>query len=321
MKAAVVRELGEVPRYEEFPDPAPGPSESIVEVSAAALTHLALSRAAGAHYSADAAPPLVVGVDGVGRDPEGRRVYFARARPPYGALAERAPVPTAAQIPLPPALDDVTVAAAALPGMSCWRPLTVLAPIRPNEAVLVHGAAGASGRMAVQVAKHLGASRVIAAGRDPEELRPLRDLGADELVVTDRPPDELRATFRTLAREAAVGVVLDYLWGPTAEALLEALGGPNAPRGPARVRYVQVGSLAGPTIRLESALLRSSGVELLGSGLGSASPADLLTSIRSFLDAMVVGHFRIETEVHPLAEVARFWGRTGGARRRVFSVP
>ncbi len=320
MKAAVIREVGAAPRYEEFPDPSPLAGETSVRVSAAAVVPLALLRAGGAAYGAAPRPPFVPGVDGVGRTEDGRRVYFSMPRPPYGSLGERVPVPADRLIPLPDGLDDVTAAAAANAGMSCWVPLTTLAPIRPGESVLVHGATGTSGRMAVQVARHLGAAHVIATGRDPAALAAVRSLGADEVVPLDGAPD-LSDRLRRLARATDLGVVLDYLWGPPAATLLTALGGPEAPRGPRRIRFVQIGSLAGPTVPLDAALLRSSGVELLGSGLGSSSPATLAAGIRDFLAAFPGAGFRVDTEVRPLSEIERHWGRTGGARRLVFSVP
>jgi NADPH:quinone reductase-like Zn-dependent oxidoreductase len=321
MRAAVVRVQGEPPVYGEFDDPVVGPGETLVTVRAAAVSPLVLSRAAGAHYSSRANGPFVPGIDGVGTTPEGRRVYFAFPRPPFGSLAERVPVRTTELVELPAGLEDATAAAAANPGMSCWIPLRRFARVRPDEAVLVNGATGAAGHAAVQVAKYLGAGRVIATGRSEAELATLRALGADTLLPIGASLEAFRTSVRTLAREARLGTVLDYLWGPTAEAILAALGGPEAPRGSDRVRFIHVGGLAGPTVTLDGSILRSSGVELLGSGLGSSTFEELRTGIGEFLRAFDEGHFQLETEVHPLSEAARAWGRTGGARRVVFRVP
>jgi NADPH:quinone reductase-like Zn-dependent oxidoreductase len=320
MKAAIVRELGRPPEWSDFEDPIPLPGETIVSVSAAAVSQLALSRSSGTHYSTPSIPPFIAGVDGVGRTPEGKRVYFQFPSAPFGALAERTPVAKDELIPVPDALDDAVAAAAAIPGMSCWVPLTTFARIPPGESVLVNGATGASGRIAVQVARHLGAPHVIATGRDESQLSDLADLGADVVVPLGTSPDTLRERIRKSAHEFEVGIVLDYLWGPSSETILSALGGPNAPRGPSRIRYVQVGALAGDRIALSAQLLRSSGVEILGGGIGSSTGEGLRSGIQTFLDAFVQGKFRISTEIRSAAEVARYWGTTGGARRLVFAV-
>ncbi len=321
MQAAVVRELGRPPNWEPFDDPVPVPGETIVSVRAAAVSPLVLTRSSGAHYSADTKPPFVAGVDGVGRTPDGRRVYFGFPRAPFGSLAEHAPVPEESLIPVPEALEDVTAAAAAIPGMSCWIPLTTIARIPPGESVLVNGATGASGRMAIQCARHLGARRVIATGRDESQFADLTELGADRVLSLGLPPDQLRAAVREEARDSAIGVVLDYVWGASAESILSALGGPNAPRGPSRLRYVQAGALAGDRLTLSSASLRSSGLEIVGTGIGSSSPAALRQGIRAFLEAFTPAGFRVGTEARSMAEVAHFWGSTGGARRLVFTLP
>lgn len=319
MKAAVVLDYARPPRYGDFPDPVPQSDETTISVTAAAVSPVTRDRAAGTHYSADASPPFVPGVDGVGRTPDGRRVYFARPRPPYGSMAERAVA--RGVIPLPEGLEDTVAAAAANPGMSCWVPLTVLAPVKPGESVLVNGATGTAGRMAVQVAKHLGASKVIATGRDDAKLRELPELGADVVISLRQPAETLRAVVRKEAHDSNVGVVLDYLWGPSTETILTALAGPDAPRGASRIRFVEVGSLAGPTISLAGETLRSSGIELLGSGFGSSTNADLVKGIGQFLKALASARFRVAIEVRPLAEVEEAWAGAEGTKRLVLTVP
>lgn len=321
MKAAIVREFGRPPEYGDFEEPTPRPGETVVSVSAAAVSTLVRSRVAGVHYSADRALPQVPGIDGVGRTPDGRRVYFLFPRRPFGSIAERTTVANDRLIPLPDELDDVTAAAAGNPGMSCWIPLTLLAPIPSGESVLINGATGIAGRMAIQVAKHLGARKVIATGRDESKLRTLVALGADVVLPLSQPPETLRDAVRKEVHDAEVGVVLDYLWGPYAEAILGAIGGPDGPRGASRIRYVQVGSLAGPTITLDAAKLRSSGVEILGSGIGSTSEKAIAAGLSRFLSALASARFRIETEVRPLSDVERAWSDSSGERRLVFTVP
>lgn len=320
MKAAIIQELGKPPRYGDFADPVAGPGETVVTVTATAVSRLVRGRAAGSHYSAGTAPPFIPGIDGAGQSPDGRRVYFGFPRPPFGSMAERTVVPSAGLIPLPAGLDDVVAAAAANPGMSCWVPLTLLAPVPPGDSVLINGATGIAGQMAVQVAKYLGAAKVIATGRDETKLRMLPELGAD-VVLPLSPTEAFRDAVRKEAREARIGVVLDYLWGPSAEAILAALGGPNAPRGASRIRYVQVGDLSGPTISLSGATLRSSGIDILGTGLGSVSNSDIGAGVAQFLNALAKAHFRIAVDVHPLSDVESAWVGANEAKRLVFTIP
>lgn len=321
MKAAIVHAYGEPPRYGEFAAPRAESGEIVITVQASSVSPLALTRVSGAHYSAGISPPFVAGVDGVGTTPEGRAVYFGFPRPPFGSLAEETVVALDHTLPLPRGIDLPTAAAAAIPGMSSWIPLMVHAPIRPGESVLVNGATGIAGRLAVQVAKHLGAHRVIATGRSETTLRPLAALGADVLLPLDQPPEAFREAVRREARDSAIGVVLDYLWGSPAELILSALGGPMAPRGPARIRFVQIGQMAGATITLGSALLRSSGVELVGSGIGSSTDAEVFRRIGEFLEALATRHFRIVTKLEPLASVEQVWPRSSQAARLVFTIP
>jgi NADPH:quinone reductase-like Zn-dependent oxidoreductase len=321
MKAVVVRALGRPPEYGEFTDPEAAPGELIVSMSASAVNPLTLSRAAGAHYSAQTTVPFIAGVDGVGRTGDGRRVYVPRVRSPFGTLAEQVPSTEAALLPLPDGLSDALAAAVAIPGLSCWNPLTHRVTIRPGESVLVHGATGAAGRMAIQIAKHLGARAVIASGRNRQKLATLKEIGADHVIPLDQPTEAISAEVRFAAREFEVGVVIDYLWGPTATAVIAGLGGPGGPRGPATIRYVQIGAISGATIPLDSAVLRSSGLEILGSGIGSSTEEETRESLRALFDATLSAGFRLEPEVRPVSEVSEWWGTTGEEHRLVFSIP
>jgi NADPH:quinone reductase-like Zn-dependent oxidoreductase len=316
MKAAIVRGLGQTPVYGDFAAPAPGPGEDRVRVRAAALSPLVRGRASGAHYSASHSFPFVAGVDGVGRLDDGRRVYFLMPRAPYGAMAEETVVPSTQCLPVPDELDDVTAAAIANPAMSSCAALTERAKLRAGETVLVNGATGAAGSLAVQIAKHLGAEKVIATGRNPEALRATAALGADAtipLVDDEAALDEsLAAAF-----DKGVDVVLDYLWGKSAERILAAAekAGRAAP-----IRFVQVGSVSGETIALPSAVLRSAPITLMGSGLGSVPPDRLLAAIGAGLQAAASGGFRIAAEPVPLSEVEPAWTRDYGGKRIVFTM-
>ncbi len=212
MKAALVRAAGQTPVYGEIAEPVPVASETRVTVTAAAISQVAKSRASGAHYSASGQFPFVAGIDGVGRLDDGSRVYFVLPRAPYGSMAEVAVVPSAQCVPLPDGLDDVTAAAIANPGLSSWAAYTQRARLNAGETVLVNGATGTAGRLAVQIAKHLGASKVIATGRNADALDTVAALGADVTIPLAASRAELEARFEEQFAEG-VDVVVDYLWG------------------------------------------------------------------------------------------------------------
>ncbi len=314
MRAAIVSRAGQPPVYAEFAEPVPEAGEVLVSVATAALSPLARARASGTHYSSTNRFPFVAGVDGAGTLEDGRRVYFVLPRAPFGAMAERAAVPAAHVLSLPDELDDVTAAAIAIPGMSSWAALTERARMRAGETVLVNGATGASGRLAVQIARHMGAGRIVATGRDPEALATLAALGADVVI----PLDDTEALEARLEQQFAAGVdvVIDYLWGRSAGQLLVA--GAKAGAEAVPIRFVQVGTASGADITLPGAVLRSSSITLMGSGIGSVPFERLLAAIDGVLQAAYVKRFEIVTDAVPLADVAATWSRQGG--RTVFTV-
>ena len=183
MKAAIVEQAGRKPVYGDFKEPVPSAGENLIVVAAAALSPVVKARASGTHYSSSGDFPIGVGIDGVGRLGDGRRVHFFLPRVPYGSMAERVVVPSSQCTSVPDGLDDITAAAIAIPGMSSWVALKERAKFVAGEAVLVNGATGASGRLAVQVAKYLGAKKVIATGRQAAALQSIKDLGADETIL------------------------------------------------------------------------------------------------------------------------------------------
>jgi len=313
MKAAIVKGAGQAPVYEAFAEPFAGEGEVIVHVSASALSPLTKARASGTHYSSSGGFPFVAGVDGVGRLEDGRRVYFLLPRAPFGGMAERVVVPESQTVPIPDALDDVTAAAIANPGMSSWAALGERAHFKAGETVLINGATGASGRLAVQIARHRGAAKVIATGRDRAVLA---ELGADVTVPLVDDGDALEAAFRPLFAEG-VDVVLDYLWGASADRLLKA-GAKAAPEA-TPIRFVQIGTASGAEITLPGALLRSSGIELMGSGIGSITIARLMATIAGVFEAAVPAGLALPVETMPLADVAVGWA--SGGQRLVFTMP
>jgi NADPH:quinone reductase-like Zn-dependent oxidoreductase len=320
MRAAVVRQAGQPPVLSDFSEPSPAGDETLLTMSAAAVNPLTISRASGAHYSASTPPPFVVGTDGIGRTKDGTRVYVAGApRPPFGTFADRVPARSNRLVRVPESLSDTLAAAIAIPGLASWNPLTHRVQIRPGESVLVHGATGAAGHMAIQIARHLGSRSVVATGRDRAKLAALEAHGVDRVIPLDLPSDGLRTAVRDAVREFQVGVILDFLWGPTAVDIIAGSGGPNGPRGTGLIRYVHIGAITGPTVTLDGAILRSSGLEILGSGLGSSSEQVVDESLDALFRAAVTAGFRLDVDVHSFSEFENHWGRTGADRRLVFS--
>ncbi|MBN9220104.1 MAG: zinc-binding alcohol dehydrogenase family protein [Mesorhizobium sp.] len=314
MKAAIVWEAGKTPVYGEIDEPVPTASERLVHVSAAAISHVVKSRASGTHYSSTGQFPFVVGVDGVGRLEDGTRVYFVA---PKGSMAERAAVPPALYLPLPDDLDDVTAAAIANPGMSSWAAYSARAQLKAGETVLVNGATGTSGRLAVQIARHLGAKKVIATGRNAKALEEIAGLGADVTIPLVEDEAALEAGFKAEFAQG-VDVVLDYLWGKSAERLLVAAAkvGPEA----VPIRFVQIGSISGSDITLPSAVLRSSAISLMGSGVGSIPMQRLVAYVGELFAAVIPAGLRISAKPVPLADVEQAWLENDGARRTVLTL-
>jgi NADPH:quinone reductase-like Zn-dependent oxidoreductase len=315
VKAGVVREAGRPPTYAEFPEPVPVPGEAVVRVTAAAISNVVKSRAAGRHSSSDGSVPFVVGVDGVGRLEGGERVYFLFPRAPFGSFSERTVVRTSMCLPLPDGLADERAAAIAIPGMSAWAALQERARLAPGEVVLVNGATGAAGRLAVQVAKHLGAGTVVATARNEEALKELRALGADVTIPLGEVGDAFEEALHAQFRRSGIDVVLDYLWGPSAERVIAA--GAKAGRDAVPLRFVHIGAVSAPNISLPSAALRSSAIELRGSGIGSIPPEGIVRSIEGVLRTAVAAGFRIATRRVLLSEVERVWSITEGLPRLV----
>src|SRR5580704_15917064 len=222
MNAAVVHSYDQPPRYEPFADPVPTIDEVLIDVSAAGLHPIVKSLAKGAHYGSTAQLPSIPGVDGVGRTPDGTRVLFGSSRPPYGTFAERSITRRAMCTPLPANLDDAVVAAMINPAMSSWAALAHRASFTAGDSILILGATGSAGQLAVQLARRLGAKRIVAVGRNPQALEETKSLGADSVISLNQDRDALVSSFRT-ELAGKIDVVLDYLWGAPAEALLAAL--------------------------------------------------------------------------------------------------
>jgi NADPH:quinone reductase-like Zn-dependent oxidoreductase len=305
VKAAIVTEVGKPPVYGDFKEPTPADGEVRLSVRAAALSNLAKSRASDAHYSSSGELPFVVGVDGVGQLEDGRRVYFVFPRAPFGSMAERTVVPRSLCAPIPDDLDDVTAAAIANPGMSSWGALKERAKLSAGETVLVNGATGTAGRLAIQIAKHLGAGKVVATGRDAAALRTLRVLGADVTIPFGDGGDGFEAAVQAQFRGDGIDVVLDYLWGSSAEHIIRAAANGGRPGVP--IRFVEIGTVTGPNITLPGAALRSRPLTLMGSGIGSIPNDRIVSSIGELMQAAGPSGFQVATQSYPLSEIEHVW--------------
>lgn len=321
MKAAIIYTPGQAPRYGDFADPVPNAGEELVKITAAGLHPLVKALENGTHYHHSGAVPAICGIDGVGVQSDGQRVYFGGLRHPYGTMAELAPITSGWTMPLLDSLDDVTAAALFNPAISGWLPLTWRARLEPGESVLILGATGAGGKLAIQAAKHLGAGRVVAAGRNPAVLETLPELGADAVIQLDQPDEALKQAFVREAAGKGYDVVIDYLWGHPTEVLLDAISGHDLLAESARTRLVEVGEMAGRDIRLPATCLRGTQVELYGSGGGSVPQKAIQACFPPIMQLAASGKLRVDTEVVPLANIAEAWQRRESNGRRIVIVP
>jgi NADPH:quinone reductase-like Zn-dependent oxidoreductase len=315
MHAAVVTTFDRPPAYREFPSPTPQAlNEIVVDVIASGLHPRVRSQADGSHYTSSGELPLVPGIDGVGRAPDGTLRYFVLPDTTMGAMAEQTVIDQRRSVALPDGADPILVAASMNPVMSSWIALRQRINFEPGQAVLVLGATGSAGRMAVQVAKRIGASHVIGAGRDAQRLWALNDLGADTTVRLDN-----AAAVSDLAQLARdVDVVIDYLWGPiTADVMAGIASNRSDPGKP--LTWIEIGSVAGPSAQIPSAALRAVRLQIVGSGQGSVPTRDILAEIPSLAGEITGGTFHIDARAVPLADVETAWNDTSADQRIVIT--
>ncbi len=316
MHAAVVRSFDHAPRYEDFDLPAPnGEDEVVVKVLAAGLHPRVRSGAAGAHYADERVLPMIPGIDAVGELPDGQRVYCVVHDTPFGTMAEQVIADRRRCVALPAGVDPATIAAAMNPAMSSWIALRMRTQIKPGQSVLVIGATGNAGQMALQVAKRLGAGRLVAAGR---EIDKLAGSAADQIVGLKGDPAEVA---RALAEAAAeVDIVLDYVWGePAVQAMMALAKGRKDRSRP--LDWIQIGSVAGPDIALPSALLRSTNLRIMGSGQGSVSARAIVAELPQLVAELAAGSLPVVAESVPLAKVEETWSAKGSEGKRMVFVP
>ena len=306
MRAAVIERFGEPPVVRERDEPK-ADSVNVIEVTAAPLNPVDLSIATGKFYAGTPPLPYVPGGEGIGHPRSGvpaDRVYF-RAAPPNGALAERA-VANGQTVPLPEQVSDGVAAALGTPGIAAYLAMTRRAQLQPGETVLVLGASGVLGSIAVQVAKLIGAGRVIAAARDDRALARAKDLGADATVDLKQ-IEGLTERIREASR-GQLQVVIDPIWGAAAVAALEAM----SPLG----RFVQLGQAAGPEATVKSATVRGRYLSILGYGSFLVPWEEQVVAYRRLVEYAAAGKIKVEVEVLPLEAAPDAWKRQATSPHR-----
>src|SRR5438067_12528860 len=319
MHAAVLHTIGAMPRCEEFPEPIIGgdkDGEVIVHVHAASLKPVDKQLASGSHYASRGELPRVCGSDGVGHLDDGRRIFFGGARPPHGAMAQRTVVSHAFTFPIPENVNDETAAALPNPGVSAWLSLTYRAKLVRDGNVLILGATGVTGKLAVKIARLLGAARVVAAGRNQQALNTLPDLGADATIWLAPSETELSEAFVREGGQSGFQVVIDYVWGHPAQAFLTAITRREFAAIQSETRFVQVGESAAPTITLPAAVLRSTALTILGTA-GIPARDVLVEAFQRVMAYAAKGDLQIDTERVPLADIESAWQRHQPGRRLV----
>jgi NADPH:quinone reductase-like Zn-dependent oxidoreductase len=322
MKAAVLHHFGDIPRYEDFPDPTPGEEEMLVQVKAVALENFDRALAKGTHYaSRQLLPtlPAIVGTDGIAMRDDGQLIGFGSLRPPYGSLAEKAVFPRTHSIPIPEGVDATTAATVPASALTTLFALRCGAKLQPDETVLINGATGFAGKLAIQVARLLGAQRIIGTGRNAAALEKLRELGADAVIDLKQSDEALVEAFKQEAGTSGYQVILDFVWGHPTQLLLEALVPRELSFAKHRVRLVQIGEMAGPTISLAAQALRTSGLEILGAGSG-LTPEAIAEGTQQVWEWIKAGKLQADIEQVPLRDVESAWKRTDVHGKRIVIV-
>lgn len=296
MKAAVVTDFNQAPMYQETTLPLAQSNEVVVDVLAASVNQVVMAKANGTHYSSEGQLPLIPGVDGVGKTADGQLVYFVGSKPRFGTLAEQVVTDAHYVMPLPADATPSVVAATVNPAMSSYMAITARLGQEQvqGKKVLVLGATGNAGRLAITISKLLGASTTIAVGRNAEELRVSEADLALNLTDTDFEAQ--------LGQVSDVDVVLDYLWGDVTARVMPALL-KQRQNHHQLLNWVEIGSLAGSSFAFPAAALRSTALSLIGSGQGSFSAHDLATYLPKLLTLISDGTLQVPVTAYPLSTV------------------
>ncbi|MFP8895576.1 MULTISPECIES: zinc-binding alcohol dehydrogenase family protein [Chryseobacterium] len=308
MKAAVVFEKGSIPQYADFPPPEVKDNEILISVKAASIKNLDRARAGGNHYSTENQEhqPTVIGTDGAGYLQNGDKVYFFSKK---GTVAEKAVADKKMIIPIPEKLDFSL--AAALPNaiMGSAMALKFKAGLQPGNTVLINGATGITGKIAVQVARIYGAGKIIVTGRNEESLQSLLELGADEVISLRLEDDDCKQKIKEIHMETPIDIIIDYIWGHSVEVILSALKGDGTFSH--KTKLITIGGMSGDIVQLSSQILRGTDIQISGSGLGSWTKEEshLLFSkiIPEMFQAATEGKIKMETQDVDIKNIETVW--------------
>jgi NADPH:quinone reductase-like Zn-dependent oxidoreductase len=321
MKAAVIYSKGELPEYTDVDEPViQNEDELIITVKAAAIKHFDKSIASGKHYSSeDKKNARIIGGDGVGILEDGTRVFALG----NGMAAEKAVIEKSRMVKLPYDIDDCT--AAALPNAVAGSAmgLRYRAEMKAGETILINGATGFTGKIAVQVAKHFGAKKIIVTGRNKESLQSLLLLGADEIISLKQSDENFIAQLKNIHSITPIDVIIDYLWGHTTELILASLKGKGSFTH--RTRFISIGAVTGDTIQLSAENLRSVDLTLSGSGLGSWTKTQMQSLFTEILPGMFQlaadGKLKVETIKVNLKDIETLWDMEVPDGKRIVVIP
>lgn len=310
MKAIVMFQKGGMPKYvENYPAPEiNGEDQLLMTVQAAALKHLDRSTASGTHYSTegDLSKAKVIGMDGVGFLEDGTRVFALGVT---GMMAEKAVIQKNMMVKLPDGIDAAVAAALPNAVSGSAMALRYRAEMKAGDTVLINGATGFTGRNAVQVARHYGAKKIIATGRNEQSLQDLIELGVDEIISIKQDDESFVARLKEIHQATPIDIIVDYVWGHSAELIFEALKGQG--NFTHRTRYVSVGSMAGDKIQLSAEVLRSVDLHLTGSGMGSWTKEQIKVLLTEILPEMLQlaadGKLVAGVQTISIKEIEKIW--------------
>lgn len=266
------------------------------------------------HYSSTGELPLIAGVDGVGRGSDGKLRYFAQSPGQIGTMADKTIIELDHSIELPDDCDPITMAGAMNPSMASWIALRCRVSFQRGQRVLILGATGSSGSMAVQIAQHLGASQVIAVGRNEQRLAELFALGATETMALGNALLDVDAITRD------VDVVLDFVWGESSVRFLETILRRRTDRN-RPLTWIHIGSMGGEAATIPGAFLRSANLQIVGSGHGSVSGREILMELPTLAKEIARGTFRIDVRATPLRNVEQTWLEAFPSSERIVFTP
>jgi NADPH2:quinone reductase len=296
MRAIQLEEFGgpEAMQLVDLPDPQPGEGEVVVEVARAGI-NFADTHATRDDYLAKQTLPLIPGGEVAGRTPDGQRVAALVAS---GGYAERIALPEAVLVPVPDEVSDDEAAGLLLQGLTARSLLRISARLEQGDSVVVQAAGGGTGSLAVQLAKRMGAGRVIALASSEEKRELARRLGAD--VAVDSRADDLEAAILEANKGEPVDVVLEMSGGESFEACMRAL----APFG----RLVTYGLASGEPVEIRNIDLMRTSRAVIGFWLVHLfrRPRELRAGIAELFEAVAKRELEVVIGgTYPLSEARR----------------